>query len=80
MLMWELFKPKEKGKYAVETKCEYNPESGYYVITMKKGERKKFKKFKAAHPPKGECEYMHVKDLEKAVKLSNVLDKEFRQK
>ena len=77
MLMWETFKPKEKGKHAVITKCEYNPKSGYYTITMRRGEKKGFKTFKAKQKP--ESEHMHISDVERAIKLANILDKELRR-
>lgn len=76
--MWETFQQKTKGRHAVMTQCEYNPDSGYYKITMKRGEKQKSKRFKAKEVPKNG--YMLISDVEKAVQLANILDKELRKK
>lgn len=76
MIMWETFRPKEKGKHSVLMRCEYDQETGYYIVTMKRGEKTKHKKFKAKHEPTEG--YMAISDVEKSVKLLNILDKEMR--
>ena len=53
--MWELVKPRKKGQHQVVTKCEY--EEGHYKISIKRGEKKKYRTFKAKQEPKeGLCQ------------------------
>ena len=72
MVMWEGYHT--DNKIPVIVTVEYDSESEKYVVEVVRGLDSDVKKFKAKHlPDEG---LMHVSDMEKSIKLANVLIKE----
>lgn len=61
-------------KPILEFKCEYDSETNKYKVSGRKGMKKISKHFKADNHP--ENDYMGISDVETAVKLLNVIERE----
>ena len=75
MVLWEGFH--HDGRIPVTITVEYDDEIDLYVVEVKRGVDMDFKTFTPKHVPTEGL--MHISDVEKAVKLANILEKKLRQ-
>lgn len=75
MVLWEGFH--HDGRIPVTITVEYDKEDDLYIVEVKRGLDVDFKTFEPKHVPTEGL--MHVSDVEKAVKLANILEKKLRQ-
>lgn len=76
MLMFEGFH--YDGDIIVLVSVEFEEETEKYLVEVTRGLERKYRTFTPKYLPEGES--MHVSDLEKSVKISNVLIKELKRR
>ena len=75
MIMWEGYHHDKHVPIIISV--EYDDELEKYVVEVIRGMERSFKMFTAKHKPKDNL--MHISDVEKSVKLANILVKELKQ-
>ena len=64
-------------KIPIIINVEYDDELDLYIVEVLRGTERDFKTFSPKHEPKDGL--MHISDVEKSVKLANILIKELKQ-
>jgi len=75
MIVWQGFHHDKKIPILISV--EYDEESEVYVVEVTRGTDSNYKTFSPKYKPKDGL--MHISDVEKSVKLANVIVKELKQ-